>query len=111
MVDLPAANQTGDEVEARKKWSLGTIVLRLPRRMITALLRGYKLVLSPLLPPACRYHPSCSEYCATAVRRFGVIRGSWMGLRRILRCHPLSRGGYDPVEPGVPSDSRQVSDT
>ena len=69
----------------------------LPRRGVILLLRLYKRALSPLLPPLCRYHPTCSEYCAEAVERHGVIVGLWLGLRRILRCHPFGRGGLDPV--------------
>ncbi len=61
------------------------------------LLRGYKRLLSPLLPPACRYVPSCSEYAAEAVEMHGVWRGGVMALWRLLRCHPLAKGGYDPV--------------
>lgn len=63
------------------------------------LLQAYKFAISPWLPPACRYVPSCSEYATEAVERYGAIRGSWMALGRILRCHPFVRGGYDPVVP------------
>ena len=61
------------------------------------LLRAYKWAVSPLLPPACRYVPTCSEYAMEAVERFGSLRGGRMALTRILRCHPLARSGYDPV--------------
>ena len=67
------------------------------RRMIIGAIRGYQLVVSPWLPPACRYEPSCSEYALIAVRRFGVAQGVWLGVRRLLRCHPLGSCGYDPV--------------
>ncbi|MDE2662772.1 MAG: membrane protein insertion efficiency factor YidD [Gemmatimonadota bacterium] len=67
------------------------------RRMIIGAIRGYQLVVSPWLPPACRYEPSCSEYALTAVRRFGAARGGWLGVRRLLRCHPFGSCGYDPV--------------
>lgn len=67
------------------------------RRMIIGVIRGYQLIVSPWLPPACRYEPSCSEYALTAVRRFGAARGGWLGVRRLLRCHPLGSCGYDPV--------------
>jgi putative membrane protein insertion efficiency factor len=61
------------------------------------LLRAYKWAISPLLPPACRYVPTCSEYAMEAVERFGAVRGGWMAFARILRCHPFSRSGHDPV--------------
>lgn len=60
-------------------------------------LRLYKVVVSPFLPAACRYVPTCSEYTAEAVARHGLLRGAAMGLWRILRCNPFARGGYDPV--------------
>ena len=61
------------------------------------LLRAYKWAISPLFPPACRYVPTCSEYAMEAVERYGVLRGTWMGFVRIMRCHPFVKGGYDPV--------------
>jgi len=67
------------------------------QRVVLALLAAYKLWISPLLPSACRYHPTCSEYMAEAVRRHGAGRGLWMGLKRLARCHPLATGGLDPV--------------
>ncbi|HEV3208350.1 MAG TPA: membrane protein insertion efficiency factor YidD [Terriglobales bacterium] len=62
------------------------------------LLRAYKWAVSPLLPPACRYVPTCSEYAVEAVERFGVWRGGLAAMARVLRCHPFVQGGYDPVE-------------
>jgi hypothetical protein len=64
--------------------------------MVT-MLRGYKLFISPLLPSACRFHPTCSEYMLDAVRKYGTARGVWLGLRRLSRCHPFHEGGFDPV--------------
>ena len=61
------------------------------------LLRAYKWAISPLFPPACRFVPTCSEYAMEAVERYGALRGGWMAIARILRCHPFARAGYDPV--------------
>ncbi len=66
-------------------------------RLAVLMVRGYQVTLSPLLPSACRYQPSCSSYMIEAVERHGALRGVWLGARRILRCHPFARGGYDPV--------------
>ncbi len=67
------------------------------QRVTLALLRAYKLFISPMLPSACRYYPTCSVYMGDAVAKYGVGRGVWMGVRRLLRCHPFHEGGYDPV--------------
>lgn len=69
----------------------------LPRRALTAVVRAYQLLLSPLLGPRCRFYPSCSNYTLEALRRHGAMRGSWLAVRRIGRCHPLNEGGLDPV--------------
>ena len=68
-------------------------------RFLIALLRAYKRWLSPLLGPRCRFAPTCSEYAMVAIARFGALRGGWLALRRIGRCHPLHPGGHDPVPP------------
>ncbi|MCB1917150.1 MAG: membrane protein insertion efficiency factor YidD [Rhodocyclaceae bacterium] len=67
------------------------------KALLIALLKAYRLAISPLLGRNCRYHPSCSEYAIEAVQRHGVIRGGWLAIKRVGRCHPFSRGGYDPV--------------
>jgi len=65
--------------------------------IVLAALRFYKAAVSPLLPPACRYTPTCSEYAMEAIDRHGVLKGGWLATRRVLSCHPWSHGGYDPV--------------
>jgi putative membrane protein insertion efficiency factor len=60
-------------------------------------LRAYKWAISPMLPPSCRFVPTCSEYAMEAIDRYGLLRGTFMALMRLLRCHPLARRGYDPV--------------
>ena len=72
------------------------------KALVLLLLRGYKKFLSPLLPPACRFEPTCSVYMMEAVQRFGAIKGVWMGLKRLSKCHPLHPGGHDPV-PELPA--------
>jgi len=67
------------------------------RQIIIGALRLYKRGISPLLPSACRFHPTCSEYMMEAVARYGVLTGIGLGLRRLLRCHPFHAGGIDPV--------------
>lgn len=76
--------------------------------VVLQMLRGYKWAISPMLPPACRYVPTCSEYAMEAVERNGVARGGWMAMKRVLRCHPFVRGGYDPVVKCCPGTGKQV---
>ncbi|OYT72152.1 MAG: membrane protein insertion efficiency factor YidD [Chloracidobacterium sp. CP2_5A] len=60
-------------------------------------IRAYQLLIAPLMPPVCRFQPTCSHYAAEAIARYGVARGGWLGLRRLARCQPFCPGGYDPV--------------
>lgn len=66
--------------------------------LVLDLLGVYKAFVSPFLPPACRFEPTCSEYAREAVERYGAFRGTWMGIKRILRCQPFCKGGHDPVK-------------
>ena len=62
-----------------------------------AMIRAYQLTLAKILPPSCRFEPSCSHYTYEAIDKYGLVKGSWMGFKRILRCNPFNPGGYDPV--------------
>lgn len=68
------------------------------KRLTMAGIRFYRVFLSPLKPPTCRFYPSCSTYTLDAVNRHGVVNGLWLGLKRLARCHPWHPGGYDPVD-------------
>lgn len=67
------------------------------RLVLLAALRGYQRVVSPLLPEACRFEPTCSAYAYEAIARYGVLKGSWLAIRRLIRCQPFCAGGCDPV--------------
>ena len=67
------------------------------RKVVVLMIDGYRLVISPWLGNNCRFHPSCSAYARTAIMRFGVLKGGWMSMRRLSRCHPWHEGGIDPV--------------
>lgn len=68
-----------------------------PRRIVMLPIRGYQKFISPALPPSCRFSPSCSQYTLEAVSKYGALKGIWLGVRRLIRCHPFNPGGYDPV--------------
>lgn len=72
-------------------------MLKLPGRAMVILIRIYQKLVSPLFPPACRFTPTCSTYAITSIERYGALRGGWMAIRRISRCHPWNPGGFDPV--------------
>ena len=71
------------------------------RASLLALIAGYRRLISPLLPPACRFYPSCSEYASEAIARHGAVRGGVLASKRLVRCHPWCEGGVDPVPPAV----------
>ena len=68
------------------------------KRVGVTLIKGYRRFISPMLPPSCRFTPSCSLYTLQAIEKHGLLKGSLMGARRVLRCHPFSEGGFDPVK-------------
>ncbi|EDU61529.1 conserved hypothetical protein YidD [Providencia stuartii ATCC 25827] len=72
------------------------------------MIRGYQLAISPLLGPRCRFNPTCSNYGIEALRRFGMLKGSWLTAKRVLKCHPLHAGGDDPVPPKKNDDNREL---
>lgn len=67
------------------------------KKLMFFLLRGYKLFISPMLPPSCRFHPSCSQYAEEAIDKYGPLKGVWLSVKRVARCNPCSAGGHDPV--------------
>jgi hypothetical protein len=73
------------------------LIDRLLSTVLLLLIEGYRLVVSPMVGPCCRHVPSCSVYAMDAVHLHGALRGSWLAARRVCRCHPFARGGYDPV--------------
>ena len=75
--------------------------------ILLGLIRGYRQFISPLFPPSCRFQPTCSQYALEAIATYGAIKGSWLGINRILRCHPLNPGGYDPV----PAKQHNIDDS
>ena len=79
------------------------------KHVLIALLKVYRLVISPLYGNVCRYYPSCSAYALRAVEYHGALRGSWMAARRLLSCHPWAPGGYEPV-PGTPEHAEEMAD-
>ena len=78
------------------------------RKLLAGLFKGYRYFISPLLGNNCRFHPSCSQYAETAVLRYGILRGLWLALRRLTKCHPWHEGGLDPV-PEKPQQNTEIS--
>ncbi len=73
------------------------VLRELPKRFLLGLIHFYRACISPLFPACCRFTPTCSQYALEAVQKYGALKGGYLALRRILRCHPLHKGGYDPV--------------
>jgi putative membrane protein insertion efficiency factor len=92
--------QTEPTVAGPRRW---------PARAVLAALRFYQHAISPAFPPRCRYTPTCSGYAVVAIERFGLARGTWLAVRRLLRCHPFHRGGHDPVPPSVGRSGRRAA--
>lgn len=101
MTQPPRAHPLTQRAQIRPRRPGGRVGA-LGKALMLAALRFYKRAVSPLLPPACRYTPTCSDYAYEAVSRHGVLRGLWLAATRVARCHPLSRGGYDPVPDPAP---------
>jgi len=76
------------------------------KTVLLGIIRGYRYFISPLFPPSCRFQPTCSQYAIEAIAIYGTIKGSWLGINRILRCHPFDPGGYDPVPPADETPSK-----
>lgn len=90
-------------VNLNGRWCAVMAGLRsLPRRLLILPIRVYQYVISPMIGPRCRFAPSCSEYAAEALSNHGVLRGGWLAVRRIVRCHPWGGSGYDPVPEATP---------
>ena len=93
-----AVVESGNKAGANEKGKrIFSFVVGIPQNITIVCINIYRHVISPLLPPSCRYVPTCSEYALIALQRFGFCRGSWLAVKRIGRCHPLYPGGYDPV--------------
>ena len=80
-----------------QNWFMTRLVNRTAAGFVLLAIRGYQLVLSPVLGPACRFYPSCSEYTIQAIQQYGFGKGVYLGVRRLLRCHPFHPGGFDPL--------------
>ena len=83
---------------------MATFISSAAKKIATRLIRGYQLLISPLLGPRCRFTPTCSQYAIEAVNHHGVIKGCWLAGKRLLKCHPLNHGGYDPIPPRPPTN-------
>ena len=95
----------------RPGWLTTWLAMGWGSRLVALLVVGYRLLISPWLPPSCRYEPSCSVYALEALQRHGPLRGSWLAARRIGRCHPCGGQGYDPVPDTGQTISRKAATT
>ncbi len=97
MVDQPVNMSDHEHTDPRIR-DLRFELKNIPRIFVLLLIRAYQIVVSPALPPGtCRYYPTCSHYGYQAVYKYGALKGSWMAIKRIVRCNPFHEGGYDPV--------------
>lgn len=99
---MASSHDSGNASESRGGRTQGVraprnVALRIPSLALRLAIRGYQVAISPMLPPACRYYPTCSNYAIEAIEKYGALRGGWLAARRIGRCHPFTPGGYDPV--------------
>ena len=94
--DQKSLNTEGSAPSGTERRQLSQWLMFLPAAAAILLVRCYQRLLSPLLGRTCRFHPTCSQYYIAAVTKFGLMSGTWRGIRRILRCHPWNPGGYDP---------------
>lgn len=95
---VPLKNPSEPQERSPKKTEKAGQKAGLVAIFLLMLVKGYRYGISPLFPPCCRYVPTCSEYAVEAIARYGALRGGWLSLCRILRCHPFAAGGYDPVQ-------------
>jgi putative membrane protein insertion efficiency factor len=105
-----AGPASGHPADSQMSTSAAT-ALNPAQRLLTATIRGYQLAFSPFFAGSCRYLPSCSAYALEAVERHGTLRGGWLALRRLARCHPLGGHGLDPVPDFAPADKPAGTDT
>ena len=96
-------------IDTMQNQATGTDRRRNPAVMLVrAIIRLYQITLSPFIGNQCRFHPSCSNYALQAIDRWGAIRGSWLALKRLGRCHPFHEGGFDPVPGAVPDTHKEI---